>query len=166
APTLEGSFIQGLVNRQVSKTAKHGEPSDGIVQNDATQPIHFVPDSLPALAHSRAGIIASGTATVEAAIMETPFVMVYRVTPLTYLLGRSTVKVPYFAMVNLIAGREVVPELVQQDFTAERVVAEMNRIAPDGKERETMLTGLREVGSLLRGNSEVSGHPADKATRA
>ena len=47
--------------------------------------------------------------------METPFVMVYRVTPLTYLLGRSTVKVPHFAMVNLIAGRQVVPELVQQD---------------------------------------------------
>ena len=51
-------------------------------------PVRLVPEALPALAHSRAGIIASGTATVEAAMMETPFVMVYRVTPLTYLLGR------------------------------------------------------------------------------
>ena len=67
--------------------------------------IHLTTEALPALAHSRAGIIASGTATVEAAMMETPFVMVYRVTPLTYLLGRWTVKVPHFAMVNLIAGR-------------------------------------------------------------
>ena len=74
-------------------------------------------------AQSRAGIVASGTATVEAAMMGTPFVMVYRVSSLTYLLGRSRVKVPHFAMVNLIAGEEVVPELVQQDFTAEKVVA-------------------------------------------
>jgi lipid-A-disaccharide synthase len=165
APTLEGSFIQGLVNPRVSKTAKHGAPSDGITQNDATQPIHFVPDSLPALAHSRAGIIASGTATVEAAIMETPFVMVYRVTPLTYLLGRSTVKVPHFAMVNLIADREVVPELVQSDFTAERVASEIDRIGADGEDRETMLSGLREVRSRLRGVRADAGHPADRAAR-
>ena len=55
-------------------------------------------------------------------MMGTPFVMVYRVSPLTYLLGRPRVKVPHFAMVNLIAGEEIVPELVQQDFTAEKVV--------------------------------------------
>ena len=165
APTLEGSFIQGLVNPHVSKTAKPGAPSDGIAQNNATQPIHFVPDSLPALAHSRAGIIASGTATVEAAIMETPFVMVYRVTPLTYLLGRSTVKVPHFAMVNLIADREVVPELVQSDFTAERVASEIDRIGADGEDRETMLSGLREVRSRMRGVRADAGHPADRAAR-
>jgi lipid-A-disaccharide synthase len=117
------------------------------------------------LAHSRAGVIASGTATVEAAIMETAFVMVYRVTPLTYLLGRSTVKVPHFAMVNLIAGREVVPELVQSDFTAERVASEIDRIGADGKDRETMLSGLREVRSRLRAVRADAGHPADRAAR-
>jgi lipid-A-disaccharide synthase len=125
--------------------------------NDAaTASIHLTTDALPALAHSRAGIIASGTATVEAAIMEMPFVMVYRVTPLTYLLGRWTVKVPHFAMVNLIAGEEVVPELVQQDFTAERVVAELKQIIPDGAEREKMIAGLRRVKQLMRGNVEGS----------
>jgi len=165
APTLERSFIQGLVNPRVSKKAKRGPPADGIAPNDATQPIHFVPNSLPALAHSRAGIIASGTATVEAAIMETPFVMVYRVTPLTYLLGRSTVKVQHFAMVNLIAGREVVPELVQGDFTAERVASEIDRIGADGEDRETMLSALREVRSRLRGVRADAGHPADRAAR-
>ena len=75
----------------------------------------MVPDALPALYHSRAGIVASGTATVEAALMGTPFVMVYRVSRLTYALGKPRVKVPYFAMVNLIAGEEVVPELVQHN---------------------------------------------------
>ena len=80
--------------------------------------------------------------------MGTPFVMVYRVSPLTYLLGRSRVKVPHFAMVNLIAGKEVVPELVQQDFTAEKVVAEIVKILSDGQARETMIAGLGEVKAL------------------
>ena len=124
-------------------------------QNDcATTSIHLTSEALPALAHSRAGIIASGTATVEAAIMETPFAMVYRVTPLTYLLGRWTVKVPHFAMVNLIAGEEVVPELVQQDFTAEKVVAGMNEILPFGPARDKMIEGLAGVKIRLRGPAQ------------
>ena len=100
APTLDRSFLR-----------------DADRENSA---IRLVPEALPALAQSRAGIIASGTATVEAAMMGTPFVMVYRVSPLTYRLGRPRVKVPYFAMVNLIAGEEIVPELVQQDFTSRK----------------------------------------------
>ena len=116
APTLDRSFLMSLIGDHSS--------------------IHLVPETLPALAQSRAGIIASGTATVEAAMMGTPFVMVYRVSPLTYLVGRPRVKVPYFAMVNLIAGEEVVPELVQQDFTADKVVARLNEIIADGPARE------------------------------
>lgn len=85
--------------------------------------------------------------------MELPFVMVYRVTGMTYLLGRSTVKVPYFAMVNLIAGEKVVPELVQHDFTPEAVLAEMRKIIPDGPARSEMLDGLRAVKSKLRGSN-------------
>src|SRR5439155_9217962 len=92
APTLERAFVRSLIR--------------GPVQ------VSLVAEALPALAHSRAGIIASGTATVEAAMIETPFVMVYRVSPLTYMLGRPRVKVSHFAMVNLIAGEEIVPELV------------------------------------------------------
>ena len=132
--------------------------------DSATASIALTSEALPALAHSRAGIVASGTATVEAAMMETPFVMVYRVTALTYLLGRWTVKVPHFAMVNLIAGEEVVPELVQQDFTAETVVAELKRIIPDGAPRDKMIQGLRRVKQLLRGDME--GQAADHAAKA
>src|ERR1700722_3708824 len=106
AHTLDRSFLSRLISTEI-----------------AQQKITLVPESLPALAHSRAGIIASGTATVEAAMMNTPFVMVYRVSPLTYLLGKPRVKVPRFAMVNLIAGEEIVPELVQRDFTATNVIA-------------------------------------------
>jgi lipid-A-disaccharide synthase len=167
APTLDSDFISRLTqlsgNIQIRGGAGGG--TRPYTSSSAAGSVHLVTGALTALANSRAGIIASGTATVEAAMMETPFVMVYRVTPLTYLLGRSTVKVPHFAMVNLIAGEEVVPELVQKDFTAERVAVEMKRIIPDGASREKMLAGLRRVRSLLRGDGQTM-HPADRAAQA
>ncbi|HZP64601.1 MAG TPA: lipid-A-disaccharide synthase [Terriglobales bacterium] len=129
APTLSSAWLKTLIS---------GE-------------IHLVPEALPAMAHSRAGIVASGTATVEAAIMGLPFVMVYRVTPLTYALGRPRIKVPHFAMANLIAGYEVIPELVQSDFTADNVVAEIQKILPDGTFRTRMLAGLETVVQSLAG---------------
>jgi len=146
APTLDRTFLQNIIGKQK---------------------ITLVPESLPALFHSRAGIIASGTATVEAAMMRTPFVMVYRVSPLTYLLGKPRVKVPRFAMVNLIAGEEVVPELVQHDFTAQNVVARLREILPEGPVRNRMLEGLTEVKARLRPPHNAADglvrHPADRA---
>jgi lipid-A-disaccharide synthase len=150
APTVPRDLISELMKRNDSVTA----------------PIHLVPEALPALVHSRAGIIASGTATVEAAMMDLPFVMVYRVTPLTYWLGRSTVKVPYFAMVNLIAGEKIVPELVQEDFTPERVTAEISKIIPDGEARQAMLNGLEKVRQLLRKDGAQAALPAERAANA
>src|ERR1700689_2163120 len=151
APTLDRTFLQSLT----------GEKTTG------EQRVTFVPESLPALFHSRAGSIASGTATVEAEMMPTPCVMVSRVSPLTYLLGKPRVKVPRFAMVNLIAGDEVVPELVQHDFTAEKVVAQINQILPDGLARDRMRKGRSEVNPPLRPpQGTVEGptqHPADQA---
>jgi lipid-A-disaccharide synthase len=128
--------------------------------------ITLVPESLPALWHSRAGVVASGTATVEAAMMSTPFVMVYRVSALTYALGKPRIKVPYFAMVNLIAEREVVPELVQDNFTAANVVEHLNQIIPDGPAREAMLEGLAGVKARLRSEGSDRRHPADRAAEA
>lgn len=130
------------------------------------QSIHLVSEALPALAHSRAGIIASGTATVEAAIMGTPFVMVYRVSDLTYLMGRPRVKVPHFAMVNLIAEKEIVPELVQHDFTAEKVAIRMNQILPEGDARREMIARLAEVKTRLTGPEGGTERPADRAAEA
>jgi len=129
--------------------------------------LHLVPEALPALFHSRAGIVASGTATVEAAMMNTPFVMVYRVSPLTYLLGKPRVKVPRFAMVNLIAEEEVVPELVQRDFAATNVVARLKEILSDGLPRERMLAGLARVKDKLGGgeNAQPGLHPAERAAQ-
>jgi lipid-A-disaccharide synthase len=125
--------------------------------------IHLVPEALPALFHSRAGIVASGTATVEAALMGTPFVMVYRVSPLTYALGKPRVKVSHFAMVNLIAGERIVPELVQHEFTAGNVVAELRKILPDGEARTRMIEGLAGVKAKLRKPGQGGGNAAEQA---
>ncbi len=111
-------------------------------------------DARVVLAQSRAAMVASGTATVEAALIGTPFVMVYRVSPVTYKVGRGMVKVPFFAMPNLIAGREVVPELVQKDFTPENVAARMRQILPDGAVRERMLSAFAEIRQKLTLSAE------------
>jgi lipid-A-disaccharide synthase len=128
-----------------------------------TQQITLVPEALPALYHSRAGIIASGTATVEAAIIGTPFVMVYRVSLLTYMLGKPRIKVPHFAMVNLIAEKEVVPELVQHNFTAKNVVERLTEILPDGPPRDRMIGDLAQVKARLRGDHQDGMHPPERA---
>ncbi len=100
------------------------------------------------LSASSAGIVASGTATVEAALMDLPMVVVYRLSPLTYALGRPFVRVPHYAMANLIAGREVVNELIQGDFRPESVVGEVEALLA-GPRRQEVLSGLAEVRARL-----------------
>ena len=112
----------------------------------------FTNDARSALLHARASIVASGTATVEAAIAGNPFVVVYRVSPLTYAIAKRVVTVPHVAMANLIAGKRVVPELIQSDFTAENVVREIERLLPDGPPRQSMMEELAQMrGLLIRG---------------
>jgi lipid-A-disaccharide synthase len=152
AHTLDAAFLKDLMETRRKETQQAASLLD----------IHLVPEALPALYHSRAGIVASGTATVEAALMGPPFVMVYRVSPLTYALGKPRVKVPYFAMVNLIAGEEVVPELVQHKFTVENIVTEMNKIIPDGEPRARMLQRLAMVKTRLQHDGGGT-HPSDAA---
>ncbi len=127
--------------------------------------IAFTSDARATLLHARAAAVASGTSTLEAALIGTPFTMVYRVAPLTWTLGRRLVKVDRFAMVNLIAERHVVPELVQSDFTAQRICAELQRIVPVGEARKTMLAGFREVRQRLQPGGS-GGHASERAARA
>jgi lipid-A-disaccharide synthase len=98
-----------------------------------------------ALAAADASIVSSGTATVEAALLDAPMVVVYRVSPMTATLAKPLVRTPFFAMVNLIAGRRVVPELVQDDFTPEKVATETLRLLQDPNARSTARSGLADV---------------------
>jgi lipid-A-disaccharide synthase len=126
--------------------------------------IHLVPDAREALRHARASVVASGTATVQAAVIGNPFVVVYRVSPLTFRLAKRLVHYPPeiwnpaqpdpngnlpIAMVNLIAGRRIVPELLQSRFTAKNVAAALHPLLADGPERERMIADLADVRHAL-----------------
>lgn len=103
------------------------------------------------LAASDVVLTASGTATVQAALHDTPMVVVYRVSSLEYLIGRRFVQVDTFAMVNLIAGRQVVPELIQERFTAEAVASEATSMLTDSARAARIRQGLAEVRAKLGG---------------
>jgi len=92
-------------------------------------------------------IVASGTATIEAAIMGAPMIVVYRVSPLTYLLGKMLIKVKNIGMVNIIAGKTVVPELIQKDVTPQKITGAVVRILENPSKQEEMkkeLSSLKE----------------------
>jgi lipid-A-disaccharide synthase len=98
-----------------------------------------------ALASSDAAIVSSGTATVETALLDVPMVVVYRVTPLTALLAKPLVRTSYFSMVNLIAERRVVPELIQSAFTPQNVAQEILNLLRNPQARADLRSGLAEV---------------------
>ncbi len=101
------------------------------------------------LAAADVALVASGTVTMQAALHECPMVVVYRLSPLTYHLGRRFVRVDTFAMANLVAGKRVVPELIQDDFTPAAVAAEALTILTDPERRATMRRELAEVRKRL-----------------
>jgi lipid-A-disaccharide synthase len=101
------------------------------------------------LAAADCAIVASGTATIEAALLGTPMVVVYRVAPATAFILRRLVHTPFFSMVNLVAGRPVVPELMQDDFTPTAVAAEVRRLLESSAAREEMKSGLAAVRASL-----------------
>ena len=116
--------------------------------------VHFVKnDTYNALSVADLAVVSSGTATVETALLGKPMIVVYRLSPLTARLAKPLVRTKFFSMVNLIAGRAVVPELIQDDFTPQRVAAEAVSLLSanaQGQARvEEMKRGLQEVQKLL-----------------
>ena len=137
----------------VAPTLQHTQV-DAQVQALASQAkgatVRVVHDARAVLLHARASIVASGTATVEAALIGNPFVVVYRVSRITYAVAQRVIRVAHVAMVNLIAGRRIVPELIQHDFTASKVVEQLRPLLENEEARATMQSDLRSVGALLK----------------
>ncbi len=101
------------------------------------------------LAHADVALAASGTVTIEAALLGTPMVTFYKVTGLSWFLGRFLVQVPFYSMVNLVAGRAVVPELMQNEMRGQRIASEALRLLNDPAAREKMRRDLGEVAAAL-----------------
>ena len=129
APGVDPARINSLLPTRERPTVVQGETYD-------------------ALAAADAALVCSGTATVEAALLDTPMVVVYRVAPLTALLAKPLVRTEFFGMVNLIAERSVVPELIQENFTASQAAAELRRLL-DLEVAMEVRRGLAEVRERL-----------------
>jgi lipid-A-disaccharide synthase len=120
-----------------------------------------------AMAHCDLALAASGTVTVEAALLGTPMVTFYRVTGFSWMLGKWLVDVPFYSMVNLIAEKPVVPELMQNEMTGERIATEAERLLDNAAERWKMKKELERVSALLAGTSMAGGRdPIMKAADA
>lgn len=102
-----------------------------------------------ALAHAELALAASGTVTIEAALLGCPLVTFYKVNALSWILGRWLVRVPFLSMVNLVVGRKIAPELIQGEMTGERIAAEAVRLLDDEAGMKAMRAGLKEVAGKL-----------------
>jgi lipid-A-disaccharide synthase len=139
APNLPDALFAPLLNPDVGAAVGAGF-SRPILLRDRTDDV---------LAAADVVITASGTATVQAALHERPMVVVYRLSPLTYRIGKPFVRVDMYAMANLVAGKRVVPELIQEHFTAERVAAETIRFLTDAELSRRTRDELRQVRERL-----------------
>src|SRR5438046_6610145 len=117
-------------------------------------------DARSLMARVNVGMVASGTATLEAALSALPFVLIYRVAWLTYLAARLVVKVKYLGMPNVLANREIVPEFIQHRAQPHAIAAAMLRLLADRSERSRMLSDFAEVAQKL-GRADASENAAD-----
>ena len=123
-------------------------------------PLEISPEGLPrVLGRCHAAMVTSGTATLETAIAGVPMVVAYHLSAVSYWAGRLLIKVPFISLVNLVAGRGVVRELIQHEATAANLAREVGRLLEDPPYRRAMLQGLNEVRRLL-GEGGASGRAA------
>lgn len=135
-------------------------------QSLAGTPIRAIEgEAWDAMAHCDVALAASGTVTVEAALLGAPMVTFYKVTGLSWAIGKLLVDVPFYSMVNLVAEKKVVPELMQNDMTGERLAAEAAALLDNPEERAKMKSELARVASLLAGDGDAIRNAADAVDR-
>ena len=106
-------------------------------------------DIYKALGACDIAFVASGTATLETSIMEVPMIILYRVSPLSYWIGKKVINVSHVGLVNLVAGEEIVPELIQDDANPDALTHSAVNILEDDKLRENMVISLRKIKERL-----------------
>ncbi len=165
ASTIDGVALKKYIGELNAEHLKYFGPEASTLR------LTLVPDAAEALFHARASVVASGTATVLAATVGNPFVVVYRVSALTFALAKKLVEYPEelhakpdlhgnlpVSMVNLIAQQRLIPELLQGDFTAANVASALTPLLSDGPERERQICGLSEVRRRLVPEREAEGN--------
>lgn len=173
ASTIEAGALQKYIDELNAEHLKYFGPEASTLR------LTLVPDAAEAMFHARASVVASGTATVLAAIVGNPFVVVYRVSALTFAVAKKMVEYPEeleakrdlngnlpVSMVNLIAQRRLVPELLQANFTAANVATALGPLLMDGEDRERQMAGLREVRRRLSPEEDGDGTPIVRVAEA
>ncbi|MCK5732607.1 MAG: lipid-A-disaccharide synthase, partial [Candidatus Latescibacteria bacterium] len=149
---------QGMDVQAVVGAAREipSEMLDAVMRKVGVQAKRIEGATYEVMAHSDLLWATSGTATLEAAILGTPMLILYRASFLSYLIGRMVVKIPYIGLPNIVAGRKIVPELIQREVRAERIATQAMAVLSDAGERRTMQEGLAEVRAKLgeKGASE------------
>ncbi len=125
------------------------EEITAILENAVVPILPVREQAYDALSISDFAIVASGTATLEAAILEVPMVVLYRLSALTYSLARRLVRVPHIALINMVAGERIVPELVQDEITPNRIAEEAMRVLEDGEHAANISRELQEAVAKL-----------------
>jgi len=170
ASTISKDRLEDEVWKRIVSYTSYSESTERRIH------VRLVRDARAALYHSHAAVVASGTATVQALTIGNPFVVVYRVSPMTYKIAKRLVRYPAeipaqpdadgnlpIAMPNLIAGRRIVPELINHRFTAENVAATLRPLLEDGPERAKMMADLSEAREKLIVHGDPIGRVCDAA---
>ena len=124
--------------------------------------VHVVEDDLHnAVGHADLALVASGTAALETALLGTPMVVFYRISFATWLVAKMLVDVPFYSMVNLLADRLIVPELIQWDCTADKIAAEARRLLENEDERQRMRRELSVIAEVLSGDRPAAERAAE-----
>ncbi len=173
ASTIDAAELQQYITTLSAEHLKYFGPEAASLR------LTLVPDAREALTQARASVVASGTATVLAAVVGNPFVVVYRVSPLTFALAKRLIRYPVefprmldadgnlpVAMVNLIAGKRIVPELLQQRFTAANVATALGPLLADGPAREAQIAALAAVRSRLVATASTAASPIDRVAES
>ncbi|NPA57753.1 MAG: lipid-A-disaccharide synthase [Aquificae bacterium] len=139
--------VEGLVKQTV---AEHGRLPITVLTKD-----EFKNPSYETMKHSVFSVIASGTATLEASIIGNPFLLVYKVSPITFFIGKMLVSVDFLGLPNLIAGREVIKELLQKDCNPEKIAEYSLKYLTDGELYGRTVADLKEVRQKLGGGGAL-----------
>lgn len=151
ADTIEQAFIEEIIS-----------DFDKGVQGGGKSVFHIVSGRIyEVLKASDAAIVTSGTATLETALMEVPMVIVYKVSILTSIIGRMLVGVDYIGLPNIVAGKWVVPELVQENARPELIAKEILKFLGDSDTRNRVVSELKEIGKKL-GSGDASKKAAEE----
>ena len=126
-------------------------PESYILENlrDDVVSVKIINDSYELIKYARAAMVKSGTVTLETAILETPFLIVYKVSPVSYAIGKRVVKIPFIGLANIVAGKQVAQEFIQHKVMPEHLLPELEKCLFDDIYREEKIKQLREIKQKL-----------------